>query len=102
MIRRCSIAGELHRAPAAVRRWLRRADGTHLRWLRRQGVEHAFRLDPDLLGDLPVETSDLADALTALATAVHAWRRRFNRDAQAWTLIGVFTGGRLLPLAPAS
>jgi hypothetical protein len=97
-----SIAAELHRPPATVRRWLRRVRGTHLQWLRRQGVEHTAELDPDLLNDLPVETSDLAHALTALAASVHAWRRRFNRHAKAWTLIGVFTRGRLLLPAPAS
>jgi len=97
-----SIAAELRRPPATVRRWLRRVRGNHVRWLRRQGVEHTRRLDPDLLGDLPVETSDLADALTALAASVHAWRRRFNRHAEAWMLIGVYTRGRLLLPAPAS
>jgi hypothetical protein len=97
-----SIAAALHRPPATVRRWLRRARGRQVHWLRRQGVDQTFRLDPDLLSDLPAETSDLADALSALAAAVHAWRRRFNRPAEAWTLIGMFTRGRLLLPAPAS
>jgi hypothetical protein len=97
-----SIAAELHRAPATVRRWLRRVRGPHVEWLRRRGVEHAYRLDPELLGDLPVEHSELGDALSALGAAVHAWHRRLDRHARGWTLIGMFTAGRLLLPQPAS
>jgi hypothetical protein len=96
------IAAELRRPPATVRRWLRRVRGRHVEWLRRQGIEHTYRFDPDLIGDLPVQPTALGDALMALAGAVRAWRRRFARHAEAWTLIGVFTGGRLLGRAPAT
>jgi hypothetical protein len=43
-----------------------------------------------------VQTTALGDALCALTAAVLAWRRRFARPVQTWTLIGAFTAGRLL------
>ena len=96
------IAAELGRPPATVRRWLRRArHASHLAWLRRRGVEHAQRLDAEVLtGGLQPQPTDLGDALEALAAAVHAWRRRCPRPADGWALVGAFTGGRLLAAAP--
>ena len=90
------IAAELGRPPSTVRRWLRAASGTHPGWLYQQGISHAAQLDRDVLaaGFDPQPTA-LGDALVALAAAVAAWRRRFARHAGAWTLIGVFTRGRL-------
>jgi hypothetical protein len=94
------IARDLHRPVSTVRRWLRRATGAHVEWLRRRGVDRAHQLDADVLALLDPQCSDLADALAALGAAVAAWRRRFARHAAAWTLIGVFTGGRLLGPTP--
>ncbi|MFC0532128.1 hypothetical protein [Phytohabitans kaempferiae] len=48
------------------------------------------------MADLPAQPTELGDALTALGAAVAAWRRRYARHAEAWTLIGAFTRGRLL------
>jgi hypothetical protein len=90
------IAADLGRPPATVRRWLRGARGSHLVWLRRRGVEYAALLDRDALADVAAQPTELGDALAALAAAVAAWRRRFTRHADAWTLIGMFTAGRLL------
>lgn len=90
------IAADLHRPPATVRRWLRAARGPHLAWLRGRGVQTAARLAPEVLTDLDAQPTELADTLAALAAAVTAWRRRFARHAAAWTLIGMFTAGRLL------
>jgi hypothetical protein len=97
-----AIAAELQRAPATVRRWLRRARHPgHLAWLRRIGVDHAHRLDAEVLSaGLRPQSTGLGDALEALAAAVHAWRRRLGRPADGWALIGAFTGGRLLAAAP--
>jgi hypothetical protein len=90
------IAADLGRPPATVRRWLRAARGKQLAWLRRQGVERAGQLHPEVLAVLDAQPTELGDALAALAAAVAAWRHRFARHADAWTLIGVFTRGRLL------
>jgi len=97
-----AIAVDLQRPPSTVRRWLRRIRGEHVGWLRRQGIEQACRFDPEVISDLPVQSTELGDALVALAAAVHAVRRRLARHAEAWTLIGVFTGGRLLGPTPAT
>ncbi len=96
-----AIAAELGRPPATVRRWLRAVRGRHAAWLRAQGVEHAHRLDPETLADLPAQPSALGDALAALGTAVGACRRRLHSHAPAWALITMFTRGRLLWPAPA-
>lgn len=90
------ISADLRRPPATVRRWLRAARGNHLTWLRRQGVRQAAQLHPEVLADLDPQPTDLGDALLALAAAVAAWQHRFARHAEAWTLIGVFSRGRLL------
>lgn len=95
------IARDLRRPASTVRRWLRRARGGHVEWLRRRGVDRAHQLDMEVLAHLDPQRTDLADALAALGAAVAAWRRRFARHAPAWTLIGVFTGGRLLGPTPA-
>lgn len=90
------IAVELDRPPGTVRRWLRAARSPHLHWLRRQAVQRAADLHPAVLADLDASPTALGDALAALAAAVAAWRHRFARHAEAWTLIGVFSRGRLL------
>lgn len=94
------IARDLQRSVSTVRRWLRRVDGEHVEWLRRRAVDRAHLLDVEVLGHLDPQANPLTDALAALGAAVAAWRRRFARHAEAWTLIGVFTGGRLLGPTP--
>jgi hypothetical protein len=91
-----TIARDLDRPAGTVRRRLRVARGDHVEWLRRQGIERAFHLDPGVLTGLGAQATALGDALCALAAAVAAWRRRFARHAEAWTLICAFTAGRLL------
>jgi hypothetical protein len=91
-----TIARDLARPAATVRRWLRGARGDHVEWLRRQGMERAFGLDPGVLAGVAAQATALGDALCALAAAVLAWRGRFFRHVEVWTLIGAFTAGRLL------
>lgn len=74
-----------------MRRWLRGVRGDQVEWLRRQGVQRTVELDQELLAELVVQATALGDALCALAAAVLAWRRRFVRPVEAWTLIGAFT-----------
>jgi len=96
------IAADLGRPAGTIRRWLRAATRPpHLEWLRQRGIDHAARLQAEVLADVSASSSPLADALTALAAAVTAYQRRITRPVPAWTLIGIFTSGRLLP-APAS
>ncbi|MFY1668567.1 hypothetical protein ACN27G_01210 [Plantactinospora sp. WMMB334] len=61
-----------------------------------QAVTRAARLDADVLNQVEPAGSVLGDALSALAAAVVAWRRHAQRTLPAWTLIVMFTGGRLL------
>lgn len=91
-----TIARELDRPASTVRRWLRGVRGDQVEWLRRQGVQRTVELDPELVAGVVVQATALGDALYALAAAVLAWRRRFARPVEAWTLIGAFTAGRLL------
>jgi transposase-like protein len=91
-----AIAAELHRPVSTVRRWLAGVSGEHLSWLRRRGVDYAVHLDPQVLVDESYHPGELAQALSALAAAAAAWRRRFASTVEVWTLIGVFTAGRLL------
>ncbi|MEU0157143.1 hypothetical protein [Micromonospora fulviviridis] len=79
-----------------MRRWLAGVSGEHLSWLRRRGVDYAVHLDPQVLVDESYHPGELAQALSALAAAAAAWRRRFTSTVEVWTLIGVFTAGRLL------
>lgn len=91
---RC-VAAELDRPASTVRRWLRSASGARLERLRRRGLECAAMLDQEVLCHLRPTGSATGDALAVLAAAVAAWRRRFHRAVEAWTLIGTFTGGLL-------
>lgn len=90
------IAARLGRPAATVRGWLRRAGDRHARWLYEQAVTHAASLDADVLNQVEPAGSVLGDALSALAAAVVAWRRHAQRALPAWTLVVMFTSGRLL------
>ncbi|WP_406106344.1 DUF6431 domain-containing protein [Micromonospora globbae] len=93
-----AIATQLGRPAATVRAWLRGARDDHARWLYRRAVTRTARLDPELLNHCEPTGSMLGDALTALAAAVAAWRRRFSHLLPTWTLVVVIAGGRLLAL----
>ena len=99
-----TIAAELGRPPATVRRWLRAAGGQHTEWLRIRGAQAAARLDWEktLTGVFTRrQPTALAYALSALGAAALAYRRRLHPRAPAWTLITVITGGRLLSPVPS-
>ncbi|WP_256041422.1 DUF6431 domain-containing protein [Cryobacterium sp. SO1] len=92
-----TIAAQLGRPVSTVRRWLRRAREPHADWLHEQGVQHAYRADPDILNRELVWPTTLGDALNLLAGAALACQRRGDCPLPVWTLIGMFTRGRLLP-----
>lgn len=92
-----TIAARLDRPVSTVRRWLRRARGPHADWMREQGVQHAYRADPDILNRDMVWPTTLGDALNLLAGAALTCQQRWDSPLPVWTLIGLFTCGRLLP-----
>jgi hypothetical protein len=101
------IAADLSRPPSTVRRWLRAARGDHPQWLRQRGTTVIADLEPDVLnqiklGPTPAGDHSLLAALTILGAAVAAIRSRLPElPHDAWTLIGVITGGRLLLPSPS-
>lgn len=91
-----TIAARLGRPVATVRRWLRRVPPSHAQWLYGQAVQHAFRLNPDLLNRPKRWPSLLGWSLNILAGAALAYRNRVATDLSPWALIGLFTRGNLL------
>lgn len=81
---------------STVRRWLRRVPASHAWWLNEQGVQHAFRLDPDILAVPAPQPGVLGSALNILAGAALAYRRILDSNLPPWTLIMMFARGRLL------
>jgi len=91
------IAAALGRSPSTVRRWLRRArDPAHLNRLWQRGAQELIRLDADVFNALASTGNLLRDAQTVLAAAAWWARRRLGIAEPAWTLIGLYTRGRLL------
>jgi len=91
------IAAALGRSPSTVRRWLRRArDRAHLNRLWQRGAQELIRLDVDAFNTLASTGNILLDSLTVLAAAAWWARRRLGIAEPVWTLIGLYTGGRLL------
>lgn len=92
------IATELHRSPSTVRRWMRRATrSAHLRWLWQRSSQVLIQLDPDAFNQLPRATNPLRDALTVLAAAACAARKRLGLTEPLWTLIGLHAHPRPAP-----
>jgi len=89
------IAARMDRPVSTVRRWLRRATPTHLEWMYQQGVQRLVQLAPDAFGELRYAGNLLRHALSVLAAAAH-WDRRCGFTDPPWTLIGLYTRGRLL------
>lgn len=90
------IATLLGRPVSTVRRWLRRVPEAHARWLYEQAVQHAFRLDPDILVRPKPWPTLLGQGLNILAGAALAYCRRVGTELSPWTVIGHFTRGNLL------
>jgi transposase len=91
------IAVALGRSPSTVRRWLRRArDPGHLNQLWQRGAQELIRLNADAFNELASIGNLLRDALTVLAAAAWWTRRRLGIVEPVWTLIGLYTRGRLL------
>jgi hypothetical protein len=90
------IAARSGRPESTVRRWLRRATPAHLEWMYQRGVQRLVQLAPDTLHELRYCRNLLRHALSVLAAAAYWDRRRCGFTDPPWTLIGVYTRGRLL------
>ena len=90
------IATVLGRPLSTVRRWLRGVPEPHARWLYEQAVQHAFRLDPDILVRPKQWPSLMGWSLNILAGAALAYRNRVDPGQPPWSVIGHFTRGNLL------
>jgi transposase-like protein len=91
------IAAALGRSPSTVRRWCRRARGRgHLNWLWQRGAQELIRLDADAFNQLATTGNLLRDALNILAAAAWCTRQRLGIAEPPWSLIGLYTRGRLL------
>lgn len=93
---RRSIAAAMGRPVSTVRRWLRRLPPEHLDRLVRVGTAHLLALDPDTFTALRYQGNMLHHALSLLSAAAYWDRRRYALDEPPWTLIGMYTRGRLL------
>lgn len=91
-----TIAAQLGRPLSTVRRWLRRVPEKHAHWLYEQAVQHALRLDPEMLVRPKRWPSMLGSSLNILAGATVAHRRWVGTELPPWTLIGLFPRGNLL------
>lgn len=91
-----SIAVALGRPVSTVRRWLRQAGGDHPGWLHQRGVAHAVQVDRELLVRPAPQRTPLGHALNLLIGAAVRYRQVLALDYPVWSLIGMFTQGRLI------
>ena len=92
------IAATMNRPISTVRRWLRRLPPAHLNRIYQDGVQRLLRLDPDTFTALRYDGNMLRHALSVLAAAAYWDRHRCAIPDPPWTLIGIYTRGRLLAL----
>ncbi|GAB92185.1 DUF6431 domain-containing protein [Gordonia rhizosphera] len=91
-----AISAIMGRPLSTVRRWFRRLPPAHVDRLARAGTEQLLALDPDTFTTLRYQGNMLHHALSLLAAAAYWDRRRYGLDEPRWTLIGMYTRGRLL------
>lgn len=90
------IAARLDRPESTVRRWLRRATPAHLRWMFQRGVQRLVEVAPDPSAELQFVGNQLRDTLSVLAAAARWDRDRLGFTDPPWTMVGIYTLGRLL------
>ena len=89
------IAARMGRAESTARRWLRRATAKHLAWAYQQGATRLIQLAPDAFTEIHYAGNQLRHTLTVLIAAAYWDRRRCGFEDPQWTLIGMYTRGRL-------
>ncbi|UNN02041.1 helix-turn-helix domain-containing protein [Rhodococcus opacus] len=90
------IAERLDRPESTVRRWLRRVPPEHLHWMYTQGCERLATYAADAFSRIRNTRNPLHHTLTMLAAAAFHARERFGFEDPPWTLMGMYTRGRLL------
>lgn len=90
------IAATIDRPVSTVRRWLRRLPPAHLERIYHDGTQRLLALDADAFTTLRRTGTMLHYALSILAAAAHWEYRRYGISDPPWTLIGLYTRGRLL------
>ena len=90
------IAERLDRPVSTVRRWLRRVPPEHLHWMYTQGCERLATYAADAFSRIRNTRNPLHHTLTMLAAAAFHARERFGFEDPPWTLMGMYTRGRLL------
>jgi Domain of unknown function (DUF6431) len=90
------IATIIDRPVSTVRRWLRRLPPAHLERIYQDGTRHLLALDPDTFTALRNTGNTLHHALSVLSAAAYWDRHRYALGDPPWTLIGMYTRGRLL------
>ncbi|WP_234789426.1 hypothetical protein [Mycolicibacterium fortuitum] len=88
----------IDRPVSTVRRWLRRIPPAHLERLYQAGTRRLLLLllHPGTFTGLRYRGNMLHNVLSILAAAAHWDRARCAFDDPPWTLIGMYTRGRLL------
>jgi len=90
------IAVAIDRPASTVRRWLRRQPPSHVERIYHDGAKHLLALDPDTFTALRNTANMLHHALSTLSAAAYWDRQRWVLKDPPWTLIGMYTRGRLL------
>lgn len=90
------IAARLHRPESTVRRWLRRATPAHLWWMFQRGLQRLIEVAPDACAELRLAGNQLRDTLSVLGAAACWDRHRLGFTDPPWTMVGIYTLGRLL------
>jgi transposase len=90
------IADLIDRAESTVRRWLRRATPQHVTWACHQGATRLIQLAPEAFNAIQCANDQLRYTLTMLSAAAYWDRLRCGCTDPPWTLIGIYTRGRLL------
>lgn len=94
------IAARIHRPESTVRRWLRRVTPQHLHWVYQHGVQRLIKVAPDAFAELRFVGHHLRDTLSVLCAAAYWDRHRLGLPDPPWTMVGIYTLGRLLAPPP--
>lgn len=90
------VAAAIDRPESTVRRWLLRLPNAHLERIYQDGVRRLLLVARETFSELRYDGNMLRHALTMLCAAAYWDRRRYSITDPPWTLIGMYTRGRLL------